>query len=38
MNMDVDESLFNRFQTLSPLQQKNIQDFMILKLLQQNNT
>jgi hypothetical protein len=37
INMDVDESLYNHFQTLSPLQQKAVQDLMTLKLLQQNN-
>ena len=36
INMDVDESLYNHFQTLSPLQQKAVQDLMTLKLLQQN--
>ena len=34
INMDVDESLYNHFQTLSPLQQKAVQDLMTLKLLQ----
>ena len=37
INMDVDESLYNHFQTLSPLQQKAVQDLMTLKLLQQNS-
>ena len=37
IDMDVDESLYNHFQTLSPLQQKAVQDLMTLKLLQQNN-
>ena len=36
INMDVDESLYNHFQTLTPLQQKAVQDLMTLKLLQQN--
>jgi hypothetical protein len=35
--MNVDEALHNHFQTLTPLQQKAIQDLMTLKLLQQNN-
>jgi hypothetical protein len=35
INMDVDESLSNHFQTLIPLQQKAVQDLMTLKLLQQ---
>jgi hypothetical protein len=35
INMDVDESLYNHFQTLTPLQQKAVQDLMTLKLLQQ---
>ena len=37
INMNVDEALHNHFQTLTPLQQKAIQDLMTLKLLQQNN-
>ena len=37
INMDVDESLYNHFQTLTPLQQKAVQDLMTLKLLQQLN-
>ena len=37
INMYVDESLYNHFQTLTPLQQKAVQDLMTLKLLQQNN-
>ena len=37
INMDVDESLYNHFQILTPLQQKAVQDLMTLKLLQQNN-
>ena len=36
INLDVDESLYNHFQTLTPLQQKAVQDLMTLKLLQQN--
>jgi hypothetical protein len=36
INMDVDESLYNHFQTLTPLQQKAVQDLMTLKLLQQS--
>ena len=36
INMNVDESLYNHFQTLTPLQQKAVQDLMTLKLLQQN--
>ena len=35
INMNVDEALFNHFQTLTPLQQKAVQDLMTLKLLQQ---
>ena len=30
--MNVDEALHNHFQTLTPLQQKSIQDLMTLKL------
>ena len=33
INMDVDESLYNHFQTLTPLQQKAIKDLMILQIL-----
>ena len=36
INMNVDEALFNHFQTLTPLQQKAVQDLMTFKLLQQN--
>ena len=36
INMNVDESLYNHFQTLSPLQQKAVQDLMTLKFLQEN--
>ena len=35
INMDVDESLYNHFQTLAPLQQNAVQYLMTLKLLQQ---
>jgi predicted choloylglycine hydrolase len=34
INMDVDESLYNHFQTLTPLQQKAVKDSMTLKYLQ----
>ncbi len=34
--MNVDESLINHFQTLTPQQQKAVQDLMTLKLLEQN--
>jgi len=34
INMDVDESLYNHFQTLTPLKQKAVQDLMMLKYLQ----
>ena len=37
INMNVDEALYNHFQTLTPLQQKAVQDLMTLKILQQNN-
>ena len=37
INMNVDEYLYNHFQTLTPLEQKRIQDLMTLKLLQQIN-
>ncbi len=33
--MNVDEALFNHFQTLAPLHQKAVQDLMTLKLLEQ---
>ena len=36
INMNVDEALYNHFQTLSPLQQKAVQDLITLKLLQEN--
>ena len=35
IHMNVDEALYNHFQSLSPLEKKRIQDLMILKLLQQ---
>ena len=35
IDMNVDEALYNHFQSLSPLEKKRIQDLMILKLLQQ---
>jgi hypothetical protein len=35
--MNVDEALFNHFQTLTSLQQKAVQDLMAFKLLEQNN-
>ena len=35
IDMNVDETLYNHFQSLSPLEKKRIQDLMILKLLQQ---
>ncbi len=38
INMDLDESSYNHFQTLTPLQQKAVQDLMTLKLLQQQKT
>jgi hypothetical protein len=37
INMNVDETLYNHFQTLSPIQQKRIQDLMTLKMLQETN-
>ena len=33
LHMDVDESLYNHFQTLTPLQQKAIKDLMTLQIL-----
>ncbi len=36
INMNVDEHLYNHFQTLTSLQQKAVQDLITLKLLQQN--
>ena len=38
MNMNVDETLYNHFQSLSPIQQKRIQDLMTLKMLQETNS
>jgi hypothetical protein len=38
MNMNVDETLYNHFQSLTPAQQKRIQDLMTLKLLQEYNS
>jgi len=35
IDMNVDEALYKHFQSLSPLEQKRIQDLMTLKLLQQ---
>jgi len=35
IDMNVDEALYNHFQSLSPLEKKRIQDLMTLKLLQQ---
>ena len=34
INMNVDEHLYNHFQSLTPTQQKAIQDLMLLKILQ----
>ncbi len=36
INMNVDEVLFNHFQTLTPLQQKAVQDFMTLNYYNKN--
>ncbi len=35
--MNVDETLYNHFQSLTPAQQKSIQDLRTLKLLQESN-
>ncbi len=35
INMDVNESNYNHFQSLSPMQQKAVQDLMPLKFLQE---
>jgi len=35
INMEVNESNYNHFQTLSPMQQKAVQDLMTLKFLQE---
>ena len=37
IDMNVDEALYKHFQTLTPLQQKAVQDLMTLKLLQHIN-
>ncbi len=37
IDMNVDKALYNHFKTLTPLQQKAVQDLMTLKLLQQIN-
>ena len=37
IDMNVDEALYKHFQTLTPLQQKAVQDLMTLKLLQRIN-
>ena len=37
INMNVDEALYNHFQTLSPLEQKAVMDLMILKMHQDLN-
>ena len=34
IDMNVDEALYQHFQSLSPLEQKQIQDLMTLELLQ----
>jgi hypothetical protein len=34
IDMNVDEHLYNHFQSLTPTQQKAIQDLMLLKILQ----
>ena len=36
IDMNVYEALYKHFQTLTPLQQKAVQDLMTLKLLQLN--
>ena len=36
IDMNINDESFNHFKSLSPLQQKAIQDLMTLKLLQQN--
>ena len=35
INMEVNESNYNHFQSLSPMQQKAVQDLMTLKYLQE---
>ena len=37
ITMNVDEHLYNHFQSLNPSQQKAIQDLMLLKILQDFN-
>jgi predicted choloylglycine hydrolase len=37
IDMNVDEALYNHFQSLTPLEQKRIQDLMTLKLFQEIN-
>ena len=37
VDMNVDETLYNHFQSLSPIQQKRIQDLMTLKMLEESN-
>ena len=37
VDMNVDETLYNHFQSLSPIQQKRIQDLMTLKMLNETN-
>ena len=37
IDMNVDEALYNHFQSLSPLEKKRIHDLMTLNLLQQMN-
>ena len=35
INMEVNESNYNHFQSLSPIQQKAVQDLMTMKFLQE---
>ena len=37
INMNVDEHLYNHFQTLTPAQQKAIHDLMLSKILQDSD-
>jgi hypothetical protein len=37
MHMNVDETLYNHFKSLTPAQPKSIQDLMTLNLLQESN-
>ena len=37
INMEVNEHNYNHFQSLSPMQQKAVQDLMTLKILQEIN-